>query len=246
MNRYFTTDAVTLGETLQLDKTIAHHAIKVLRQQAGDQFELVDANHRAFLVTITTTEPLRVAVEQDITKPVELPIDVHIICGVPKSDKAELIVQKATELGVAHISFFNSQWATAKWQQPRVAKKLARLQSIAQGAAEQSHRNRIPQVDLLSWQDVQQQSADLLTVAYEESAKQGEATALIQGLQQHPKSLVTVFGPEGGLAPAEVTQLTAGGYITVGLGPRILRTETAPLYLLSAVSAFTELGGFYA
>ncbi len=48
MNRYFTTDAVTLGETLQLDKTIAHHAIKVLRQQAGDQFELVDANHRAF------------------------------------------------------------------------------------------------------------------------------------------------------------------------------------------------------
>ena len=80
------------------------------------------------------------------------------------------------------------------------------------------------------------QTAEAKLVAYEESAKQGEHGALISAL-----SLCVVFGPEGGLAPEELSVLTGQGFIAAGLGPRILRAETAPLYLLSAVSVLTEL-----
>ena len=84
---------------------------------------------------------------------------------------------------------------------------------------------------------------DSIVVAYEESAKEGEAAALIQtvsGLEKGAK-LLFIFGPEGGLSPVEIESLIAKGAVLAGLGPRILRAETAPLYALSAVSVVTEL-----
>lgn len=242
MNRYFTADVVATGQSLSLDAEIEKHAVKVLRQQVGDSFELVGADHRAFLVSITAVNPLTVQVGAEITKQVELPMQVYIACGVPKGDKAEWIVQKATEMGASTISFFNSQWATARWVKERVPKKLARLQAIAQGAAEQSHRNLVPTVSFVS--DVAALTgldAGAKLVAYEESAKVGEAATLVQTVKRHPESLLTVFGPEGGLAPEEVARLTGAGFEPAGLGPRIMRAETAPLYLLAALSTLTEL-----
>ena len=80
-------------------------------------------------------------------------------------------------------------------------------------------------------------------MAYEESAKAGEHGQLVQSLQsaQPGQSLICVFGPEGGIAPKEIEALQAAGFLLAGLGPRILRAETAPLYLLSAISYVTEL-----
>ena len=80
-------------------------------------------------------------------------------------------------------------------------------------------------------------------VAYEESAKEGEAAALLQSLTglEAGSKLLFIFGPEGGLSPAEIESFTAKGAVLAGLGPRILRAETAPLYALSAVSVVTEL-----
>ena len=246
MNRYFTQQVLTIGAVVSLEASIAKHALKVLRQQPGDHLELA-ANDHAYLATIVTADPFTVSIEADITKPVELPIAVHLVCGVPKGDKAELIVQKATELGAKQITFFNSQWATARWPKERVAKKLARLQAIAQGAAEQSHRNHVPTIDFVAdTKAASQLSATAKLVAYEESAKHGEAAQLVKTVTTKPDSLIAVFGPEGGLAPEEINQFTALGFELAGLGPRILRTETAPLYLLSAISTLTELGGNYA
>ena len=84
---------------------------------------------------------------------------------------------------------------------------------------------------------------DRIVVAYEESAKEGEAAALIQSLTglEAGSKLLFIFGPEGGLSPAEIESFTAKGAVLAGLGPRILRAETAPLYALSAVSVVTEL-----
>ena len=242
MNRYFSDQAFTTGATVTLSDTIAHHALKVLRQTTGDQFELVNAAHRAFVATITAVAPLTGSSGADVTRAVELPLEVTVVCGVGKGDKAEWIAQKATELGAAHILFYNGQWGTSKWAPDRRAKKLARLQAIVLGAAEQSHRNVVPTVGFL---------ADLATlapagaklVAYEESAKAGEAAGLVATLAARPQALTGVFGPEGGISPAELAELTANGFVPAGLGPRILRTETAPLYLLSAVSALSELQG---
>lgn len=243
MNRFFTNQPLTQGATATLPASVQKHAIQVLRLQAGAQIEVVSVDHQAFVATIMSVAPLMVQVDRPILRPVELPVAVHLLCGVPKGDKAELIVQKATELGAMQISFFNSQWATAKWQAPRVSKKLARLAAIAQGAAEQSHRCFVPAVDVVTLNEITQLTADAKLVAYEESGKAGEAAALVQALSARPSTLLCVFGPEGGLSPAEIATLTASGFTTAGLGPRILRTETAPLYLLSAVSALTELQG---
>ncbi|WP_179395504.1 RsmE family RNA methyltransferase [Lacticaseibacillus absianus] len=243
MNRFFTQQPLAVGQAVTLSPEIAKHAVRVLRLDVGAAVELVDPNAQVFVATIEATAPLRVVVASTVATRSELPIAVQICCGVPKGDKAELIVQKATELGVQRVSFYNSQWATAKWQAPKADKKLARLQLIAQGAAEQSHRAHIPVVELVSFQAILAAKADSKLIAYEKSAKIGETSALVQAVTQRPQTLVAVFGPEGGISPAEITALTAAGFTAAGLGPRILRTETAPLYLLSAISTLTELQG---
>ncbi|MEW8986165.1 MAG: RsmE family RNA methyltransferase, partial [Bacillus sp. (in: firmicutes)] len=121
-----------------------------------------------------------------------------------------------------------------------------RWQKIAKEAAEQSYRAEIPAVKApVSIRTLLQmaENFDVKLVAYEEEAKQGEAAVLAQTLQKliPGKSLLIVFGPEGGLAPHEISLLSENGFVACGLGPRILRTETAPLYLLAAVSYQLEL-----
>ncbi len=242
MQRYFTDESLTGGASVTLHGAVEHHAITVLRMQVGGQFELAGAQGHAFVVTITGIDPLTVRVEQRIAANHELPVAVTIVCGISKGQKAELIVQKATELGVTRVLFVNTQWATARWLPDRAAKKVARLQQVAQSAAEQSHRDVVPTVGFVPLLDaVMRLDADAKLVAYEESAKQGEHAQLIQTLSAHPRSLLAVFGPEGGLAPEEVAALNAAGFVNAGLGPRILRTETAPWYLLAAISTYTEL-----
>lgn len=242
MQRYFTDQVIHPGAKLQLDAATAKHAVKVLRMQVGDAFELADASGEVYRADILDVDPLEVRAAVNLHKNAELPVFVTIICGVGKAQKPELITQKAVELGASRIIFANSQWATAHWQAGKVEKKLERLQLVARGAAEQSHRNLVPSVGFLRHlTDAATISADARIVAYEESAKQGETAALVASLAGHPRTLSAVFGPEGGIAPAEVAALTAAGFKAAGLGPRILRTETAPLYLLSAISTITEL-----
>lgn len=114
------------------------------------------------------------------------------------------------------------------------------------GAAEQSKRNWVPEVRLfekkIDFLDCLSQF-DRVIVAYEESAKEGESAALVKAVTELKKGsrILFIFGPEGGLSPAEIATLEEMGAILAGLGPRILRTETAPLYALSAVSVLTEL-----
>ncbi|MGJ3880776.1 RsmE family RNA methyltransferase, partial [Lactiplantibacillus argentoratensis] len=111
--------------------------------------------------------------------------------------------------------------------------------------AEQSHRTMIPSVSYATnlTQVLTHVPYDTGVVAWEESAKQGESSQLVQTLKTMtpPQRLLAIFGPEGGLAPQEVAALQAAGMTAVGLGPRIMRAETAPLYLLSSVSFWCEL-----
>nr|WP_263848840.1 RsmE family RNA methyltransferase [Lacticaseibacillus thailandensis] len=149
MQRYFTDATLTVGAHATLNSTVEHHAVTVLRMQVDDQLEVADAQGHAFVTTITKTAPLTVRVERPIPQSHELPVAVTIVCGISKGQKAELIVQKATELGVRQVIFVNTQWATARWLPDRAAKKVARLQQVAQSAAEQSHRDRVPQVSFV-------------------------------------------------------------------------------------------------
>lgn len=245
MQRYFLTNQ-SYQEKIDLPKDVAHHLVTVLRAQVGAQIEVVLADHHVYLAEVVTTKTARVRVCQDLHRDSELPLKVTLLCGLPKTkEKPELIVQKATELGAARIVFFESARSISHWNPQKQGKKLARLQKIADGAAEQSHRNYQPEVaycpDLAT--ALTAYPADKRVVAWEESAKQGEQSALAHTLStmEPGQSLVAIFGPEGGLTAAEVDRMRAAGVTPVGLGPRILRTETAPLYFLAAVSFASEL-----
>ena len=183
---------------------------------------------------------------EELADNTELPVQVTIASGFPKGDKLEFITQKATELGASAIWGFPADWSVAKWDGKKLAKKSEKLEKIAQGAAEQSKRNRIPEVELFDKKaDFLAQLAqfDSVIVAYEESAKEGESAALIRALSglAAGAKILFIFGPEGGLSPDEIAAFGQAGAVSSGLGPRILRAETAPLYALTAVSVMLEL-----
>ena len=141
---------------------------------------------------------------------------------------------------------FPASASVVKWDAKKRMKRQQRLEKIAQEAAEQSHRQIVPSVELLETkQDLFERldDYDVVLVAYEESAKQGEKSNAAKILSEtKPDSrILAVFGPEGGLSRDEVDYFVEHKGILCGLGPRILRTETAPLYLLSAASYQWEL-----
>ena len=225
MQRYFVDQALPAHRRLNLPDDVSHHLITVMRAAAGTQVELVLADHHAYLATLLDPATAEVKVEQDLGGDSELPIEVTLACGLPKTkEKPELIVQKATELGAKRIIFFESARSVSHWN---------------------DQRHQIPEVsyvkDLKSLLTVF--SFDHQVVAWEESAKQGERAALATVFDQVTpgQSLLAIFGPEGGLTETEVETMTAAGVVACGLGPRILRTETAPLYLMAAVSYHFEL-----
>lgn len=249
MQRYFAEEPAIDNRFTILGED-RHHIVKVMRMKEGDRLICVDPRQNSALCTIAEITDKQVAAEvvQWIDGSSELPINVTIVSGLPKGDKLEWIIQKGTELGAHRFIPFTSARSVVKWDAKKTVKKVDRWQKIAKEAAEQSHRTRMPEVlaplDLKSLLKLCGNYTHKL-IAFEEEAKQGEASVLSKTLSSMKKgeSLIIFFGPEGGLADQEVALLQEQGFLACGLGPRILRTETAPLYLLSAVSYHFELMG---
>lgn len=246
MQHYFIDKELTEHQTFILPNDIYHHFVSVLRSKVGEKCEIVDSREKNFIAQLISTakDEVNIKILELNPKNVEFPYSVNIICGIPKKEKAEWIVQKATEMGAKSITFVDTDWSIAKWTGNKINRKLERLNKIARSAAEQSHRNIIPKVGFYNnIQEIKNVNYDVKVLAYEESAKQGEKSALktcLDNLKQN-NSIVAFFGPEGGISPKEVNCLNELGFINCGLGARILRTETAPLYFLSALSFECEL-----
>ncbi|KOP83501.1 16S rRNA (uracil(1498)-N(3))-methyltransferase [Cytobacillus solani] len=225
-----------------------HHIARVMRMKEGDQIICVTPLNKSAVCAIAeiTDEQVITEVVQWISGTSELPIEVTIVSGLPKGDKLEWIIQKGTELGAFQFIPFISARSVVKWDEKKAEKKLERWQKIAKEAAEQSHRTILPKVkspiNIKSLIKISE-DFDYKLIAFEEEAKQGEASVLSKILAEMEKgqTLLFVFGPEGGLTEQEVSSLREHGFRSCGLGPRILRTETAPLYALSAVSYHFEL-----
>lgn len=245
MQHYFINQVLSVKQKVDLPKDISHHLIKVLRAGIGDQFQVVSADQQVYLAEVIkiTGQHASATILRPLNMNVELPLKVTIVSGLSKKNKPDLIVQKATELGASQIIFLPMTRSIVKWDQ-KSGKKLRRLNEIAKSAAEQSHRNMVPKVRYLNrLSELTKSAYDVKLVAYEEAAKQGEQTQLYRSLTAAGRGddLVAVFGPEGGISPDEMAYLADHDFQAAGLGPRILRTETAPLYFLSAVSVLTEL-----
>ena len=246
MQRYFLTETPE-SNVFDLDAATAHHLMTVLRGKIGTKAEFVLPDHESMViaqVAAITDSATRMEIIEQVTVDVELPVETTLVLGLAKGDKPELVVQKATELGVHQIIFVETAWSVVHWGM-KADKKIARLQKIAQGAAEQSHRLQVPAISYLpALTDLTLPATTIKIVAWEESAKQGEATQLVQQFKQLKTgdAVAFLFGPEGGLKESELSYLVDElNFVAAGLGPRILRAETAPLYALSALSYALEL-----
>jgi len=220
MQQYFVKGSAISPVTIE-DKETSKHMFQVMRLKEDDEVTLVFDDGIKRLARVLDVENRQFELVQELAENVELPIQVTIASGFPKGDKLEFITQKVTELGASQIWAFPADWSVAKWDGKKLGKKVEKLEKF------------LAQFDQF----------DSIVVAYEESAKEGEAAALLQavtGLEKGAK-LLFIFGPEGGLSPAEIESFEAKGAVLAGLGPRILRAETAPLYALSALSVLLEL-----
>ncbi|MBS4762252.1 16S rRNA (uracil(1498)-N(3))-methyltransferase [Carnobacteriaceae bacterium zg-ZUI252] len=233
---------------LILDDEQTHHVVRVMRMRAGQRIEVVLSNQQAGVAEITAIDDTGVTLQWvlDDTTTKELLVNVTIACGLPKGDKLEWIVQKATELGASAFQPFETAWSVVKWENKKQSKKIERLQKIAQEAAEQSHRNVVPTVQpFLSSKAFLEtlKEYDVVIVAYEETAKEGQYAAFKQVVQtlKSGQNVLAIFGAEGGLSAQEVASFVQENAVVCGLGPRIMRAETAPLYVLSALSYALEL-----
>ena len=245
MQRYFLKQAIDDDHiVLTHDQDIFKHFGKVLRARVGSQAEFVSRTKKVVVGEVITidSETMTLAVVSRLNDEVELPIEVTMIVSPLKNDRSDWFVQKATELGVNRIIFTNMSRTVADWQKQQ-SKKGLRLQKIAQAAAEQSHRLMVPMVDFLPWEEGVRLPKKAGIVAWEEAARQGEVATLVKVINQLPKEahVHVLLGPEGGLTLSEINLLIENGYQAAGLGPRILRAETAPLYVLSAISVLREL-----
>ncbi|MEW9500475.1 16S rRNA (uracil(1498)-N(3))-methyltransferase [Jeotgalibacillus marinus] len=250
MQRYFIDQQPDEDNRFFITGDDGHHITRVMRMKQDDQLISVFSNELSAVCRIEkiTEHGVQCVVEFFEDQSPELPVKVTIAHGLPKGDKLELVIQKATELGAYSFLPFTASRSIVKWEHKKGAKKVDRWSKIAKEAAEQSHRYHLPDVTApVSFKELLTSalSFDWIIVAYEEQAKQGERSLFARALSNvlAHQSILVVVGPEGGLSEKEVTQLQEVGAISCGFGPRILRTETAPLYALAAISYHFELMG---
>lgn len=243
MQRYFIDTPFNAQNEAVITGDSARHMTKVMRMQVGDQVIVVSEGVAHISEIIAVEQDVIVRQTGETVASPEMPVQVTIACGLPKGDKLELIAQKATELGMYALVPFVAERSIVKWDDKKAKKNVERLQKIALEAAEQSHRTHVPTVELpLTFKQLAASvdHYDVVFIADEEDAKLEARTRFADKLKafaaSEGKSILCIFGPEGGISRKESEALTAAGAQTMSLGPRILRAETAPFYALSAIS----------
>ena len=234
MVRFFVSAEDLEKEEVSLTGENAQHA-KVLRLKPGETVLLCDGEGREAVCKVASTDGWLLRAMERRESQSEAAVKVSVYMALPKADKLEHVIQKATELGAYEIVTFPSARCVSRPDEKSLKKKLERWEKIAASAAEQSGRGRIPKVLVLgSFSEALTRAAqaDKALMFYEHE----EALTLKMALSSGGYSTVSLLtGPEGGLEEAEVTQAREVGLQVCTLGRRILRCETAPLCALSAV-----------
>ena len=234
-HRYFTTDIT--GDTARLTDADAHHLAVVLRAQAGDEITVCDGAGFDYACRVARAD--RDGVELEVLSKApsasEPSVAVTLYVGYPKQDKLEHIIQKATELGAARIVPFFSRCCVAAPKNEE--KKNARYARIALEAAKQSGRGRVPEVSMPMTFDEMLRDAAGCDAAF--FCDEAGGAPLHSRLGGGAKSVAIVTGSEGGFLREEAQKAAGAGLVAIGLGPRILRCETAPLAALTVVMALT-------
>lgn len=214
------------------------HIFKVMRNRIGDFIEVCNDN-KAYLVKITniTNELVNFEIVEELTKKIDNKPKITLIQGLAKGDKNDDIIKHSTELGVNHIILLQMRRSVVKIEANKIDNKLLRYKKIAKEAAEQSHRNSIPNVSLVSnLNHINFNDYDLKLLLDEEEAKKIDGRTLSVVNFLNVKNILFVIGPEGGIDETERNFYLKNGFIPVSIGNNILRTETASLAFLAMIN----------
>lgn len=221
-----------------------NHIKNVLRMTVGEQF-LVSCEGVSDLCCLESIESDTVVAK--IIEPnyqnTSLPINIHLFQGLPKSDKLELIIQKAVELGVTTVTPVSMKRSIVKIDDKKKKSKQERWQAIAEAAAKQSKRTAVPEVcDILSYKEfiTKAKELDLLLVPYE-CAEGMSATKTALSEIKNGMNVGIIIGPEGGFEPKEIEDALEIGGKVISLGSRILRTETAAITTIAMCMLYSEM-----
>lgn len=238
--RIYEPQPLQAGADITLGEVASQHLGKVLRMQPGDSIVLFNGEGQEFPATIAAVSKKSVSVrlEQGLSPATESPLRVHLGQCLSKGDRMDYAVQKATELGVTAITPLFSERSEVKLPADRAEKRQRHWQQIAISACEQSYRTQVPDLvmpaNLSEWLNTVE--ADLKLVLDPRGAEPLDT-------QLTPQSVAMLIGPEGGLSDAEVEMAVNAGFKPIVLGPRILRTETAPVVALTLLqSVWGDLG----
>lgn len=235
--RFFCDAPLSAGTRIALPDALAHHALRVLRLRAGESVVLFNGQGGEYPATLDVDGKAGFAqLGAFDPREAELAGRITLVQGLPSGDKMDWVVEKSVELGAARVCPIAAQRSVLQLSGPRLDKRVAHWQRIAQSAAEQCGRNRLMTVDApLALADWLALPADGLRLLCHPDAD----TDLAGLLQTTPglASLTLLVGPEGGWSDKELAQAREAGVQIVRFGPRVLRTETAGLALIAAAGA---------
>lgn len=237
MQQFFVQVNIEQNNEFKLNEDISYQCIHVLRYQNGKIVRCVDLNGIVGLCAIRIDkENVFAYVKEILNNDSEMKIKVTLIQALIRKERWEYLIQKATELGVYRIVPIELKRNIVHWDKNDSKNKHDRYQKIMIEAAEQSKRSFIPKLEtIIRISDLDQYKSDINLVAYE-----NESNTHIRECIKNNQSVTIVCGPEGGFEESEINLLNSLGFISISLGNRILRAETAGLYILSGIDFMFE------
>ena len=246
MPKFFVEPYQIIDDKVTLLGDDAKHISYALRMAKGEHITVCDKKEKEYECVLVAFEDGCVTAEilSERIAPGEPPLTIYLYQGLPKGDKLETVIQKAVECGVAEITPFESERCVAKVKLEAEARKTERRNKIACEAAKQCGRGRLPVVNkTVSFKEAvdRASSADLALICYEDEKKTTLKEVLTAAKQKGLTSVSIMIGSEGGFSASEVERANDKGIRSAGLGPRILRTETAPVFALGCLAYEFEL-----
>lgn len=241
MPKFFIKNNQIKDEYIDVTGDDVNHIKNVLRLKIDDCIQVCNSdtgnNYKAQIVSVEKSN-IKCSIIEKLNSTVESNVYIHILQGLPKADKMELIIQKCTELGVQEITPVNMERSIVKLNPKDETKKIQRWQKIAEVAAKQSGRDKITKINnIVKFKDIFNvlKDYDAFLVAYEKEKENTLKKELIKLKEVISPKVAVLIGPEGGIDDEEIKVLKTNNTKIITLGKRILRTETAPLAISSII-----------
>lgn len=241
MQKFFVEENQIENNKIYIEGTDVNHISNVLRLDKKEKIQICNKNTlENYIAEIEEIQKEKIItnIVEKLQTIVESNVEIHLYQGLPKADKMELIIQKTTELGIYKIIPVDMIRCVVKLDEKDAKKKIERWQKIAEGAAKQSKRDIIPKIEnKVKLKDLTDKikEYDIFIVAYEEEKAKTLKQVLKKLENKNNYKIGILIGPEGGIDSKEIEILKENGAVIATLGKRILRTETAPIAMVSNI-----------